>query len=578
LIEGVSQAVIWNLDSDTRHVVTSNPFGVELSEIEPNGEYVWWFDSDHTGVGTWFRQSIVTGVRQTALQGVPPGKPRGIGFDHDGRLAAICIGAGEGSRCFAGRPGQFGEEVYAASTYRHLVDVSPDGTTLAFAGSPDGADAVVIRTVSTGEITALGCSHDSRLWPLEFRPSDAVGVSELLLVEETLHGFSIGTWSANTGLLLRPRITFPTTISASWYTGGSQTLVQHEFAGRSRLLIVDLDTADITELAIPEGTVHDLSCEPDGTVHYLLSSGGVPATHLKIHPLRGDVASKPTNRTSGGDFRAQTDFWTPTEYGNIHSLLTTPPTEPPWPVVFLIHGGPYTHDRDSADARVAALVAAGYAVVRTNYRGSTGYGHAWQRGFGNRVGLAQLDDLAAVLGQLVDRNLATRDRVALCGYSWGGYLALLGMGVQPELWSAAVAVYPIADYVRCFSATTPVLRNVDIELFGGTPQEFPERFLSASPITYVGHVRGPLLVIGDREDERCPPDQIESYIQCLRDHCIPHEVVWRQGGGHGKPQMIEQASIFSLVIGFLDHWQRSLSDVRGASAPEDRECQEGGTE
>jgi dipeptidyl aminopeptidase/acylaminoacyl peptidase len=565
LIAGAAQAVVWDLDSGERRPATDHPHGVELSELEPDGEFLWWFDAGPAGDGEWRRQPFVGGNQRPALLGVPAGRPRGVGFDQRGRLAAICVGVARRTLCFVGPPGGTGREVYAAAGYRCLVDVAPDGTVLALAGSPDGPDAIVLCDVRTGATTALGGDRDRRLWALEFRPvRDAA--PRLLLMAETDSGFSVATWSAAAGLVSHSHLEFPTTASAGWYTDGRRVLVQHETAGRSRLLMAELDASGLQELPIPAGTVHDLSCAPDGSIHYLWSRADTPATLLTTAP-DGSPATAPYQYPYPSGHGAPTrDLWTPTAYGEIHSLLTAPEGDPPWPTVFLVHGGPATHDRDCADPRVEALAGAGYAVVRTNYRGSTGYGPGWQHNFGHRVGLAQIEDLAAVRAQLLDDGLADGRTTALCGYSWGGYLALLAMGAQPQLWTAAAAAYPIADYVLSFAATTPELREVDVGLFGGTPDEVPQRYAAASPITYADRVRGPVLLIGATGDERCPPEQIEHYTRALRDRGVPHRTVWRDGGHAGR-HLDEQSSIMALTIGFLRRELGGPSELPDAPAP-----------
>lgn len=573
LIDGAAQAVAWDLRSGRRRVVTGQPHGVHLSEIEPDGSHIWWFDGDEADCGQWRRSPFDGGDPGPALPTVPPGKPRGVGFDRNGTLAAVCVGVAQWSHCFVGPPGGTGREAYAAMGCRWLVDVSPDGTTLALAGAPDGPDAVVLCDVRTGATTTLAGSSEQRLWALEFDPDGAAGavadasvsVPELLLMVERDAAFTLATWSPGGPVRRRDHLTFPTTASAGWYPGpGRRVLIQHEFAGRSRLLVAALNgDADghgtrVRELVLPRGTVHDLSCAPDGSIHCIWSSDGAAAVPLVIDP-DGSAQESRTQpqrslRLQQPQWSATRDVWTATEYGDIHSFLTPPSSspsgDPPWPAVFLVHGGPATHDRDSADPRVEALSRAGYAVVRANYRGSTGYGPAWQHGFGQRVGLAQIEDLAAVRADLVDQGLVTGDRVAVFGYSWGGYLALLAMGVQPGLWSAGVAVHPIGDYARCFAETTPALREVDLALFGGTPQQLPDRYAAASPITYAAQVRGPLLLIGATGDERCPAGQLEAYIGTLRQHGVPHRAVWR-AGGHAGPHLAEQSRIMSLALGFL---------------------------
>lgn len=561
LIDGAAQAVAWDLRSGHRRVVTRRPHGVHLSEIEPDGSHIWWFDGGDADYGQWRRSPFHGGDPRPGLLGVPLGKPRGVGFDREGALAAVCVGTAHRSRCFVGSPGGTGREVHAAEGHRWLADVSPDGTVLALAGAPDGPDAVVLCDVRTGATTTLAGSRERRLWALEFDPDGTAGmegaVPQLLLMVERDAAFTVATWSPGGPVRCRDHLTFPSTASAGWYPGGRRLLIQHESAGRSRLLIADLDRdadggvdggAGGRELPLPEGTVHDVSCAPDGSIHCIWSSASSAAVPLVIDP-DGNIARAPAE--GGQSQRSATrDVWTAADYGDIHSFLTSPSGDPPWPAVFLVHGGPATHDRDGVDPRVEALSQAGYAVVRTNYRGSTGYGPAWQHGFGRRVGLAQIEDLAAVRAQLVDQGLVAGDRVAVFGYSWGGYLALLAMGVQPELWSAGVAVYPIGDYVRCFAETTPALREVDVAMFGGTPQQLPDRYAAASPATYAAHVRGPLLLIGATGDERCPAGQLESYIGALRRHAVPHQTVWR-AGGHAGPHLDEQSRIMSLALGFL---------------------------
>ncbi|NUR24610.1 MAG: S9 family peptidase, partial [Catenulispora sp.] len=501
-------------------------------------------------------------------------------FGGDG-TAAVCIGVGDRSLCFIAGPGEEPREIYAAAGYRYLIDISPDGRRLAVAGAPDGPHAAVLLSLDGTVDATLGADRDTRLWALEFRP-DRGDRPELLLMAETPAGFMVATWNQETGLVLRRHLTFPSTASARWYAAGrsvaeAAVLVQHESAGRSRLLMADLDGTGARELPIPSGTVHDLSYGPDGIIYCLWGRAGTSATLLTIDPERdAEPVATQTDVTETGASKAgttepsvtehsATDLWTVTGYGTIHSLLATPSTPPPWPTVFLIHGGPATHDRDLADSRVDVLRDAGYAVVRTNYRGSTGYGARWQHDFDHRVGLAQIEDLAAVRDQLLAEGLADERRVAVYGYSWGGYLALLALGVQPGLWSAGVAVYPIADYVETFATTTSTLRAVDVALFGGTPDEVRERYVAASPITYADRVRGPLLLVAATADERCPPRQVQRYADLLAARGVPHRLVWREGahsGGHAA----EQASIVGLAVGFLRAEWGAATEFPGAAA------------
>jgi acylaminoacyl-peptidase len=218
--------------------------------------------------------------------------------------------------------------------------------------------------------------------------------------------------------------------------------------------------------------------------------------------------------------------------------------------VFLVHGGPFQQDRDAYDPTVVLLTAAGFAVARVNYRGSTGYGPAWRNAFDAGVGLPQVADLAAVRADLVREQLADPDRTGLAGWSWGGYLTLLALGTQPELWRAGAAVHPVADSAAAFRAGTPALRSLDTRLFGGTPDQQPHRYAQASPMTYVDAVRAPVLLVAGGSDVKCPPEQVVRYAQALRARGLDPELL-EPDSGHDSRLADEQAMVLTAVVSFL---------------------------
>lgn len=116
-----------------------------------------------------------------------------------------------------------------------------------------------------------------------------------------------------------------------------------------------------------------------------------------------------------------------------------------------------------------------------NYRGSTGYGRDWTDALKHRVGLIELEDIAAVREWAVTSGLADPDRLILTGGSWGGYLTLLGLGTQPEAWAMGIAAVPVADYVAAYDDEMEALKAMDRTLLGGTPEEVPDRFKASSP-------------------------------------------------------------------------------------------------
>jgi dipeptidyl aminopeptidase/acylaminoacyl peptidase len=236
--------------------------------------------------------------------------------------------------------------------------------------------------------------------------------------------------------------------------------------------------------------------------------------------------------------------------GTVHALLARPAGAAPYPTVFLVHGGPTWNDSDSFAADRAAYVDLGCAVVEVNYRGSTGYGRAWRDALTGRPGLTELEDLAAVRAHLVEQGLADPSRIALAGGSWGGYLTLLGLGTQPDLWSAGVAAVPVADYLAAYEDEMEPLKAFDRSLFGGSPSQVPELYERSSPLTYVADVRAPVLVLAGANDPRCPLRQVDNWLAAAEELGKDVEV-YRFDAGHGSLVVDERVRQMREELAFV---------------------------
>src|SRR5690606_7707050 len=218
------------------------------------------------------------------------------------------------------------------------------------------------------------------------------------------------------------------------------------------------------------------------------------------------------------------DVWVDGPGGRIHALVSKPDGDRPFPTVFDVHGGPTAQDDDSFSPPVAAWVDHGFAVVRVNYRGSTGYGSEWRDAIEGRVGLTELEDIKAVRDWAVSSGLADPGKLVLTGGSWGACLTVCGVGSPPDAWSVGIAAVRVADYVAACEDEMEALQAFGRSLFGGSPDERPDRYRESSPITYVSKVRAPVLVLAGENDPRCPIRQIDNYLKRLDELGHPHEV------------------------------------------------------
>jgi dipeptidyl aminopeptidase/acylaminoacyl peptidase len=328
-------------------------------------------------------------------------------------------------------------------------------------------------------------------------------------------------WEPLTGVETEIDLGLPGDLSADWYPDGRALLIEHERHGRSELYRYDLATKELTRIDTPPGTIGAASARPDHSVEYHWSSGSTPS---ELRSTTGDVVLTPPGERPPGSVEV-TDAWVEGPGGTVHALVSTPD--------------------------VAAWVDHGFAVVRVNYRGSTGYGKEWTDALRVRIGLIELEDIDAVRVWAVESGLADPERIVLSGGSWGGYLTLLGLGVQPDAWAAGLAAVPVADYVTAYHDEMDVLKAMDRTLLGGSPEEVPERWAASSPLSYVEQVRAPVYISAGENDPRCPIRQIENYVERLEQLGKRHEV-YRFDAGHGSLVVEERIRQLRNEFAFVD--------------------------
>jgi dipeptidyl aminopeptidase/acylaminoacyl peptidase len=189
--------------------------------------------------------------------------------------------------------------------------------------------------------------------------------------------------------------------------------------------------------------------------------------------------------------------------------------------------------------------------LNVNYRGSTGYGAAWRDALHERLGFIELQDIRAVVDRLVDRGVVDPDRISIVGGSWGGFITLMAVGIEPDRWRSGVALVPVADQVTCDAVSPPFMQAFLESLFGGTLAEIPEVFAASSPINYVDQVRAPLFVSAGVNDPRCPVEQVDTYVEALR--VAGGKVHYhRVDSGHALPDMDLLVEEIELTLQFLE--------------------------
>lgn len=242
----------------------------------------------------------------------------------------------------------------------------------------------------------------------------------------------------------------------------------------------------------------------------------------------------------------------------IPAYLTLPSEEKkPAPLVVLIHGGPQARDDWSWDREVQILAMNGYAVFQPQFRGSTGFGKAFEEAGYGQWGLSMQDDITAGVQHLIDQKIVDPERICIVGASYGGYAALWGLIKTPALYKCGVSFAGVTDIAymlddwsdRNSNAAVRELQRVRI----GTPKEAAARFDAVSPLKHAAKVQVPVLLLHGERDKRVPISHGEKMVAALQDAGKQHDWVVFENAGHGLSYLADIKHYYTKLLGFLDH-------------------------
>ena len=537
----------WDRKTDVHRRLTDRPEGTGYrvaSRLEPSGERVWWFD-DAKGneLGHWVRERFEGGGHETIAAELAPSYSAGLALGRGFAIVGRSTG-GEGSTVHLIRDGAAPRRIYSHQQSASVGELSRDETLFVIAHSEHG---------------------DNRNRAI--RVLDVEGRTVADIWDGPRKGLSLGDWSPVKGDqrviighdrdgVRRPmiydvaakreipvKLDLPGEVAiARWYPDAKALLIVHDHRGRSELLRYDFAAGAATKLATDPGSIDGARVRPNGDVWYVLDRSTEAAV---VRELGGDVVLRPA-----GPSAPSGEAYSDADVEGVHVFIAQPRSAGPHPTYFFIHGGPEWHDSDAFSPTVQAWVDHGFAVVLVNYRGSTGYGKAWRDAIVGRPGLTELEDIAKVHAYAIAMGIADPKRCVIGGGSWGGYLTVLGLGVQPEAWALGVGIVPIGDYIPAYEDEMEPLKKYDAALFGGTPTEVPEKYRVSNPVTYIDHVRVPMFLLVGQNDPRCPSRSVDVYVDRLKKLGKPYEE-YRYDAGHGSLVVDESLKQLAMEIDFV---------------------------
>jgi dipeptidyl aminopeptidase/acylaminoacyl peptidase len=201
------------------------------------------------------------------------------------------------------------------------------------------------------------------------------------------------------------------------------------------------------------------------------------------------------------------------------------------PLILEIHGGPFAAYGPHFATDNQLYAAAGYAVLSANPRGSTSYGEEFANLIHHAYPGNDYDDLMSIVDATIAQGVADPERLFVTGGSGGGVLTAWIVG-KTNRFRAAATQKPVIDW-SSFALTADSPAYFSRYWFGAYPWEDPESYWRRSPLSLVGNVQTPTLVVVGSEDFRTPVSESEQYYTALQLRGVPTALVKVPGASHG---------------------------------------------
>ena len=226
----------------------------------------------------------------------------------------------------------------------------------------------------------------------------------------------------------------------------------------------------------------------------------------------------------------------------------------PAPLVVLPHDEVEGRDTWGFNSKVQFFASRGYAVLQPNHRGSSGY--TWMFPTEDEWAFRKMhDDVTEATKALIASGYVDRNRVAIVGTSFGGYLALSGAAYEPTLYRCAVAVSPVSDWGKSIQEnkynqySDPVYSRLMRKL--GDPTKDPEKFDAISPLRHAEQIQAAVLIAYGEYDPTYEINEAKNLVSIVRKNHLPADTMSFLNEVNGVRHLGHQVELYSRIEAFL---------------------------
>jgi dipeptidyl aminopeptidase/acylaminoacyl peptidase len=356
--------------------------------------------------------------------------------------------------------------------------------------------------------------------------------------------------------------------SPNWSADGRSIYVLFDDHGTSKVARVGLDGK---RTVVAQGLMGSDFDRPYSGGDYSLARNGTLAVTMGDSTRPADLALvqsgglKPLTNLNGDLLSGKTlataqPMVVPSSFDQkpIEAWLLTPPNFDPakrYPLVLEIHGGPFAAYGPNFSAVDQLYAAAGYLVVYANPRGSTSYGEAFANEIDRNYPSHDYDDLMSVVDAVIAKGSVDTNRLYVTGGSGGGALTAWIVG-KTNRFAAAATQKPVINWASQV-LTTDGYAFMGPYWFGKAPWEDPQGYWARSPLSLVGNVKTPTMVVVGENDLRTPSSEAEQYYAALQLRSVPTALVKLPGASHGgyASRPSQSAATTAAIIAWFEKYK-----------------------
>jgi dipeptidyl aminopeptidase/acylaminoacyl peptidase len=318
---------------------------------------------------------------------------------------------------------------------------------------------------------------------------------------------------------------------------------------------------EIRPHGMPAGLVRGLRlCRDDTKVAFYASDGSVPsdlyAGSVSGPPKRLTNALNPAIRREDLVIPKRVRF---NSYDGLEipGLLYTPhqaSTSTRAPALVMVHGGPGGQAQFGYGALTQALVNHGYVVFDINNRGSTGYGKTFYSMDDRRHGEADLGDVVASKKMLADTGYVDPARIGIIGGSYGGYMVLAALTLQPDAFKVGIDLFGISNWIRTLENVPPWWESFKDALYAemGDPKTDAARLRRISPLFNATKIKAPLMVLQGANDPRVLKVESDEIVEAAKKNGVATEYIVFPDEGHGFVKKENEIKGYTAILDFVD--------------------------